>query len=272
MIIVNGRQQHQIDVRDRGLSYGDGLFETIKVHAGTAKLWQMHIERLNNGCRRLNIPQPDLTALQRDIDTVIAASGPNLVLKLIVSRGIGQRGYFYDGTESPTVIVMSAPEYQVKADDYQTGVTAMICQTRLSDNVNLAGMKHLNRLEQVLARAEWRDPAIREGIMLDSAGFVVEGTMSNIFLEKDGMLFTPQLSRAGVCGVMRRKVIETLHPTPKPVCIKDVTESDLLAADSVAICNALLGVMPVTKIGNKEFVIGPMLQDIVARQLQNHDE
>lgn len=272
MILVNGRQQHQIDVHDRGLSYGDGLFETIKVQNATAKLWQMHVERLNNGCRRLNIPQPDLTALKRDIDTVIAANGPHLVLKLIVTRGIGQRGYFYDGTESPTVIVMSAPEYQVNASDYLTGVTAMLCQTRLSHNVNLAGMKHLNRLEQVLARAEWRDPRIREGIMLDSAGFVIEGTMSNIFLEKDGVVYTPQLSRAGVCGVMRRKVIETLKTIQRPVCIKDLTESELFAADSVAICNALLGVMPVTKIDNKMFVIGPMLQDIVARQLQNHDE
>ena len=271
MIIVNGQQHSQIDVTDRGLSYGDGLFETLKVQNGRPKLWQMHIERLCNGCNRLQIPLPDLAALRRDVDTVINNSGANLVLKLLVTRGRGQRGYAYSGTETPTVIVMSAPEYRVDASDYQQGVRAIICQTRLSHNAKLAGIKHLNRLEQVLARAEWRDPLIREGIMLDDAGFVIEGTMSNILIEKQGVLYTPQLSRAGVCGVMRRKVIETLHAEHLPVCVKDITAAELLAADSVAICNALLGVMPLSQIDNTVFPVSPLLTGLVAKQLQDAD-
>ncbi|SEA40316.1 aminodeoxychorismate lyase [Alkalimonas amylolytica] len=271
MIIVNGKQQNQIDVKDRGLCYGDGLFETIKVQDGVPKLWGMHLDRLITGCSRLRIPVPDSEGLRSDVDKVIHASGPNLVLKLIVTRGVSQRGYAYSGEEKPTVIVMSAPEYQINANDYLTGITAIICTTRLSHNVHLAGIKHLNRLEQVLARAEWHDPFIREGIMLDVSDCVIEGTMSNIFIEKDGVFYTPQLSRAGVCGVMRRKVIETLRAEQRLVCVKDMALTELLNADSVAICNALLGVMPVSRIDNTVFEIGPALNDLVAKKLQNAD-
>ncbi|MBU1310507.1 MAG: aminodeoxychorismate lyase [Gammaproteobacteria bacterium] len=271
MIIVNGQQNTEISVKDRGLCYGDGLFETVKVKHSQPKLWRLHLDRLVKGCQALRIPLPDLAALQRDVDSVISATGSNMVLKIIVTRGVGQRGYAFSGDEKPSVIVMSAPEYTQDANAYITGVRAITCKTRLSDNVNLAGIKHLNRLEQVMARAEWHDPAIKEGLMLDAQGFVIEGTMSNILLEKDGVIYTPQLNRAGVCGVLRRKVLAILQAENRPAVVKDITLQELLAADSVAICNALLGVMPLSQLDNSIFTIGAVMQDIVSRNLQDSD-
>ncbi|CAH9049569.1 Aminodeoxychorismate lyase [Pseudoalteromonas holothuriae] len=269
MIIVNGQQKSEISVKDRGLLYGDGIFETIKVKGAMPKLWHMHLDRLVHSCNALKIAVPNLKHLQNDVDQVIKETGPNLVLKIIVTRGIGNRGYIYTGNEQPTVIVMSSPEYVTNERDYLNGVKAIFCETRLSHNTNLAGLKHLNRLEQVIARAEWQDPQIREGVLLDNDELVIEGTMSNLFIEKDGVLYTPKLDKSGVSGVVRRKVIETQEAAKAPVCIKNITKNELLCADSIAISNSLMGVIPLSQIGDKVFSISPLIKEIVSRNL--HD-
>ncbi|MEY3788203.1 MAG: hypothetical protein RLZ75_2410, partial [Pseudomonadota bacterium] len=180
MILVNGTPQTHIEISDRGFQYGDGLFETITVHNSKAVFLQQHINRLTAACQRLHIPTPDLDTLHTEIKHLCQHT-EHSVLKIIITRGSGGRGYRQPDNIQPTRILSLHPFPTYPDSYYQQGITARFCDTRLGLNPTLAGMKHLNRLEQVLARAEWQDDSVQEGIMLDINDCVIEGTMSNLF-------------------------------------------------------------------------------------------
>jgi len=252
VIAVNGVIGAQVSPLDRGFSYGDGVFETCKMLHGKIPLWHLHKERLLKSCEKLVIPvsiylvEAQFTNL---IASLAATDTENAVMKITVTRGQGGRGYRAPDLVSPTIVIGIFPAANYPQRYFSEGVSVRLCNQRLSCNPSLAGLKHLNRLEQVLARAEWQDEAIAEGILLDTQGNLIEAVFSNIFLIKNGELFTPDLSEAGVAGVMRRFIIETLAPQGGlKVNIKPLNLADLISADAVFLCNSLYGIWPLTKL------------------------
>lgn len=246
LALLDGKPTAAVPVTDRGLAYGDGLFETIKVCAGRPLFLALHLERLTSDGRRLGITI-DEASLRAEIATLLPPTAEG-VLKLIVSRGGAGRGYRPQPGAVGRRLVMFFPHSF--ADAPHPGVEVRLCQQRLAEQPALAGMKHLNRLEQVLARAEWSEPDIAEGLLLDTAGRLVEGTMSNLFLVRDGALLTPRLHRCGVVGVMRRLVLERLAPACGLTARElDLSVDDLIAADEVFLTNSVIGIWPVLKVG-----------------------
>lgn len=227
----------------RGLAYGDGLFETMCVDAGRAQFLRLHLERLLDGCRRLSIGC-DESALRREIATVVDFGVAGL-LKIIVVRAGVQRGYASRRHAGSHRLLQFFPQVVSGFFNRQPPAILRLCRQRLALQPTLAGMKHLNRLEQVLARAEWSDPHITEGLMLDSNGHVIEAVSSNIFCVRDGKILTPSLQQCGVAGVLRRVVIDYLGVN---VTEQNLTLDDFYRADEVFITSTLRGIQPVTQL------------------------
>lgn len=259
MILINGESKEHIEVSDRGLQYGDGLFETIAVKSGQAQFLDRHLQRLNAGCSRLLISPPDNKLLKNEVAS-LANQADRAVVKIIVTRGAGGRGYRQPDVVKPTRIVSLHPYPDYPNSYQQQGIQVRFCATRLGLNPTLAGIKHLNRLEQVLARAEWHDPMIQEGIMLDSDGYVVEGTMTNLFFVKDEALYTASLEKAGVAGIIRGIVIEQAALHGIKIFEGRVSRDDLLSADELFVCNSVIGIWPVRQIEHQQFSVGPLTQ------------
>lgn len=265
--LVNGRDSRQLDIQDRGLAYGDGVFETIAVVSGKAQWLQLHLQRLHSGCQRLQIAL-DTAALEREIAQLLAGCDDDpAVLKIIVSRqSPDQRGYRFDpAATSNRYLQLQASTPGARAD-WQRGISLRLCRHRLPINPPLAGIKHLNRLDNIIARAEWDDAEIAEGVMLDSEGWVIEGTMSNLFIERGDTLLTPALQRCGVAGVIRRLIIDTLAPQ-QGIRVEETALSvaELAAAPALFICNSLIGICPVTALQEEA---SPVLQEEASPALQ----
>jgi 4-amino-4-deoxychorismate lyase len=257
VVLVNGTPADAIGAGDRGLHYGDGLFETFAVCDGRPLCWEAHLARLSAGCRRLRLPQPDVVRLREEAGR--ACDGLAIgVLKLIVTRGPGGRGYAAPATVQPTRILLRYPWPAHPPADGGTGVRVRVCDTRLGGNPALAGIKHLNRLEQVLARSEWDDPDIAEGLMLDEGGWVVEGTMSNLFMVSRGRLLTPSLERSGIAGVMRRLILAQAAALGLPAAEASLGLDDLQAADEIFLSNSVIGIWPVRELAGRVFKVGPV--------------
>ena len=267
MILINGESKEHIEISDRGFQYGDGLFETIEVRDGQAVFLDAHLERLNSGCQRLYIPFPDVDLLRLEADRlcrqwVHTAHSGRAVLKIIITRGSGGRGYRQPDDIKPTRLLSLHPYPDYPATYLEQGVVARFCITRLGLNSVLAGIKHLNRLEQVMARAEWTDPGIQEGLMLDADGYVIEGTMTNLFYVKDNSLCTAVLARSGVAGIMRGIIIKLAAEQGLSVIEHAFTKEELLAADEIFVCNSIIGIWPVRQIETAQFSVGPITKNI----------
>ena len=246
-VLVNGEQKQTISVYDRALHYGDGLFETMVVINGKVRLWELHWNRLTHGSQRLKITLPDKEKIENEISS-LCENETQQVIKLIVTRGQGKRGYQFPDKQNESYILISYP-WITYPDNYTlTGVAVRYCETQLSENKLLAGIKHLNRLEQVMARNEWQSNDYQEGLMLTAKGNVVDGTMSNLFAVKNNVLFTPDLSLCGVAGVMRAEVINQAQKIDLDVQIKDITSTELEKMDEVFLTNSLFGVWPVRQL------------------------
>ncbi len=237
-IWINGRRGTLIDCRDRGLQYGDGLFETMLVRRRRIRLLELHLERFAQGCRRLGLTVP--AGIEREL-VLRARHGAEGVLKLIVTRGRGERGYRPSAGERCTRVLSLHPIPAIAAGPR----TVRLCRTRLGINPDLAGLKTLNRLESVMARAEWRDVRIWEGLMRDVDGGVVCGTMSNVFLRRGSTLMTPALDRCGVAGVMRRWVLEQAEGLRLRVWQGRLPIETFRDAEEVFMTNAVAGVVSV---------------------------
>ncbi len=251
MLLVNGKIASSVDARDRGMQYGDGLFETIAVRDGQPELWDAHIERLMAGCQTLGIPLPDPARLAEELRQVTGEQA-HCVVKLVITRGPGGRGYRIPDDPSPTRLIITSPFPDYPPDRAESGVAVRLCRTPLGLNPALAGLKHLNRLEQVLARNEWRDSGIAEGLMCDSEGFVVEGTMSNLFLVIDGRLVTPRIDRCGVAGVMRNRVLELAESLGIAATEARVTVEALQQAEGAFLTNSLLRLWPIRRLEERD--------------------
>lgn len=257
MILVNGEYRDHIEIADRGFQYGDGLFETIEIKNGQAVFLDRHLHRLQSGCSRLRIPCPD-PELIRSEAALLCKNSPLAVLKLIITRGSGGRGYRQPPVLQPTRVLSLHPYPDYPEHYRQQGIAVRFCRTRLGLNPSLAGIKHLNRLEQVLARAEWDDPEIQEGFMLDMDNHVIEGTMTNLFYFKGNAAYTPTLTHSGVDGITRRILMGLLRKRDIAVHETACTVEELSTADEVFICNSIIGIWPVQTIENIRYAVGPL--------------
>jgi len=256
-ILINGQAGDGISSLDRGLLYGDGLFETIAVEHGRPRFWLRHLARLVAGCERLGIPQPEGSVLLEESLALIAGAERG-VLKIIVTRGQGGRGYRPAADTSPTRIIQLNPWPDYPETCRGSGVRVRLCRQRLGHNPSLAGIKHLNRLEQVLARGEWDDPGILEGLLLDEDEHPLEGTMSNLFIVRDRVLMTPELVRCGVAGILRTVVMEATASVPMPLQVRALGLDDLWGADEVFLTNSLIGIWPVIEIEGRPYRKGAL--------------
>jgi 4-amino-4-deoxychorismate lyase len=267
MILINGESREHIEISDRGFQYGDGLFETIEVRDGQAVFLEHHLERLASGCRRLHIPTPDTDLLRFEAGELCRrwagdSHSARAVLKIIITRGSGGRGYRQPDSIHPTRVVSLHPYPDYPETHWSKGIVCRICETRLGLNPTLAGIKHLNRLEQIMARAEWNDPRIQEGLMLDVNGHVIEGTMTNLFYVKNNIVYTPALVQSGVAGIMRGMIMNISLNQGLSVIEHLFTKDELLSADEVFVCNSIIGVWPVALIDDTHFSVGPITRNI----------
>lgn len=260
-IIVNGVLSSDVNVMDRGFQYGDGVFETMLIVNQQIPLWGQHWLRLTKGCDALAIVQPKKEIIENSI-TELTKGISKGVIKLIVTRGIGGRGYAATEQLEPEFVLIQTDYPQYPESHWQEGVDVRICNTRLAHQPALAGVKHMNRLEQVLARTEWTDSNIAEGIMLDIQDNVIEGTMSNLFMVKNNTVYTPGLNLCGVLGVMRETVLTILSEEQITCKVTKINQDMLKDADEVFLTNSVIGLWPVKKIGATVYPVGPITKDI----------
>ena len=268
--LINGKVQAGLAIDDRGLQYGDGVFETIAVAEAGPLCLAEHFSRLREGCERLSIPPPAFPVLRDEVALVSnvlssgsgSGSSPGAVVKIILTRGEGGRGYAPPGKASPNRVVALYPWPDYPPEHASAGVRLRFCRRRYGINPALAGIKHLNRLEQVLARAEWRDRAIAEGLVMDLDDNVIEGTMSNFFMLKDRALLTSDLHACGVRGVIRQKIIGLAPGLGLAVHEQAISQALLLQADEIFLCNSLIGVWPARMLADRPFKPGPITRRI----------
>lgn len=268
---VDGVRSHSLNTLDRGLAYGDGLFETMRFQAGKVQLLPWHWRRLLQGAERLGIPlkEADLANQFGNVLTDITneqveLNGPEVgfgVLKLIVTRGIGQ-GYQPTTNHKPTAVWFYRTAIE-QSHFRQNGVGLSVSPIRLSRSLLLGGLKHLNRLEYVMAGREPNLPLDHQWLLLDENGSVVESLTHNVFWITEGVLCTPDVSFCGVAGVMRQWIIERAAQLGLSVRITEYKLADVESADEIFICNSLRGIWPVTQIQHVHFNPGP-----ITRQFQ----
>lgn len=253
MMLINGIATNELAATDRAVQYGDGVFETIAIFNGEPRAWHRHMKRLFVGCAKLDIPQIDTALLEAEARQLYKACGQGkerLVLKIIISRGSGGRGYRPVAESLPTRILALYPWPEHAYAWYNIGIRLHLCQTRLSCNPALAGIKHLNRLENIIASSEWQDKDIAEGLMCNMLGDVIEGTMSNVFAVFANTLHTPDLRHCGVAGTMRARVIEAAVELGIKVNERRIALDELYKADELFVCNSILNIVAVRQLGS----------------------
>jgi len=261
MILINGKPQTQIAVADRGFQYGDGLFETIEILNNQLVFFDQHLQRLERGCQRLLLPALNKPLIIQEAKQLTDHCSRG-ILKIIITRGMGGRGYRQPQIISSTRILSRHPFPEYSDSLQKPGVKLRFCQQRLALNPTLAGLKHLNRLEQILARAEWSDDSIQEGLMLDINDQVIEGTMSNVFFVIQGKLYTPSLEQSGIAGIMRDFVIRSAKKLGIKTKQGFFPKKDLLMADEIFVTNSVIGIWAVQFLEQQSFAKGLITQQL----------
>jgi 4-amino-4-deoxychorismate lyase len=253
--LINGVPGDLIPVSDRGFRYGDGCFETMAVRNGGIRLWDRHYRRLSDACRRLGIRTGvNREQLEREL-AGLTAGVDRAVVRLTVTRGADEAGYRPEPGLVGNRVASLLPDRVYPTTHRTNGIKVHLCEARISRNPRLAGIKHLNRLEQVMARAEWGEEFV-EGLLCDDRGQVIEGTITNVFIASQHRVSTPRLDECGVAGVMRAEVIDRLRALGISCREEPVSVEQLLAADECFLTNAVIGIWPVTGINDTRFAIG----------------
>lgn len=272
--LINGQQSNLISIADRGFQYGDGCFETVRIAGAKPVLLDAHLDRLKSSCHRLGIPL-ELSTLSKEIEQLLHSNNHRqAILKITVTRGVGGRGYRPEQTPAPTRIVQLF-EYPVSdpvrhagtSSRAETlGVEVFLCQHRLSSNPALAGLKHLNRLDQVLASSEIPE-GFAEGLCMNQAGNLVEGSKSNLFFVRGGSLCTPDLSESGVRGIMLQYLLDRFEADGVTTEVTQIGVPELEQIDELFLCNSVFGVWPVIKLNGNATVfswpVGPRTQQAI---------
>lgn len=268
---VNGFLSDTVSVSDRGFQYGDGVFTTVLVQSGHPLFFTRHLDRLARDCQRLCIPFPPRAELVREGLSLCKEWGEG-VLKVQITRGIGERGYRPPEYVRPTwVVSMYAPPALPFAFQ-QDGVAVIHCETHLGIHPSLAGIKHTNRLAHILARLEWKEDSIQEGLMQDGLGHIIEGTMTNLFLVHGGKIITPSIDSCGVAGIVRCLVMEHTLSQDRGILEAQVNRETIESADELFLTNSVVGVWPIRRIEKRDYKIGPITRHIqkwLAKKIEN---
>ncbi|WP_223668840.1 aminodeoxychorismate lyase [Kangiella shandongensis] len=260
--LVNGQPDAFVESSDRGLLYGDGFFTTIRIRNAQIEHWPLHIERINSSSAKLKFPAVDVGLVEREIHELVASQvEKDGVIRLTITRGSGLRGY--KAPSNPKLNRIASWSPFVPPGKLKDGVELSICGTPYSKNSALAGIKHLNRLEQVLAQEEIPQSCF-DGIML-ADDLIIGGSKTNIFFCNNGKWFTPSLLRAGVNGTVRRWLLNTQgNIAPSQFGLEILSE-----AEFCMVTNALNGLIPVTKIGQHRYDVYPGIADLNTQYQQS---
>ena len=254
IFLVNGEQTDRISVTDRGLQFGDGVFETIRVHQGKPVWWQRHMDRLIEGCRRLHFTElPDTRFLQKEASDLASACTTG-VLKIIITRGCSNSGYAAPVDTPANRILSLTPGMRHQSREEQ-GINMGISEQRLARHDALSGIKHLNRLEQVLARLQCQAEGWDEGVMLDDQGSVIEGSMSNLFIWREDHLLTPSLQKTGIKGLCREIIIALAEENGIAVEQTTLRLEDLANSRGMFVTNSLIGIWPVVNFNGQQLAV-----------------
>ncbi|WP_340676653.1 aminodeoxychorismate lyase [Paraglaciecola sp.] len=254
MIIINGQIQDSIDVTERAVQYGDGCFTTMTFFQGQLQMWPQHLARLQHNCQRLAINFSQWQALQDSALSLIAnAEHKSGVIKIIISRGKGGRGYSPLNVTAPSYI-LSCHELPSHYMSWQKrGISLGLSPVKLAMQPLLAGLKHLNRLEQVLVKQALDLTEFDDVLVCDTSDNIIEASAANVFWLHKGQWFTPSLESSGVEGVMRNKVCQLLSTLSQPVTETKQKFTVDFAAEEMFICNALMTIVPVTTLNVPTF-------------------
>ena len=249
--LINGSFDDAISPLDRGFAYGDGVFRTLVMRNGIPDYWHSHYQKLVADCSAIGIVCPSAELLMDDLQQLFLLD-ELMVAKIIITRGEGNRGYTPPAITAPTRVMIKSnlPEYPEV--HFTEGVHLCVCETRLATQPKLAGIKHLNRLENVLARMEWQDANIAngivEGVMLDMEDAVIECTAANIFARFGDTLITPALNSCGIAGITRQRILDIAHTLSLKTFIERLDLNKLYSADEMIICSSLYGAWQVRSI------------------------
>ncbi|MBZ4201250.1 MAG: aminodeoxychorismate lyase [Methylotenera sp.] len=271
--IINGDLSQTITPLDRGLVYGDGVFRTMQTRGGMPLNWPLHYQKLVADCAAIGLVCPSAELLMHDFLQLLLEPDLNsnqlAVAKVIITRGEGERGYKTPAVTCPNriLIVSSMPFYAEV--NYATGVDLHLCELRLSVQEKLAGIKHLNRLENVMARMEWRDDGVFDGLLLDQQDNVIECTMANVFARFGNQLLTPDLSRCGVSGITRERIVSLAAVLNLSVQVCQLPLKRFMQADEIILCNSLFGAFQVRTIKSSRWSQQALAKNF--RDLLAHD-
>ena len=258
---------------DRGLSYGDGLFETMSwSYLDDEKIlgvefWDRHLERIKEGCSitKINLPPTEILKNYKDkiLRECLKRGIKNGVLKILITRGVGGRGYKFEKNILPTIIFLSFPSRKIDKDSTNKGVKLRFCEFPISENSMLAGLKHLNRIDSVMARSEWDEDEFFDGVMLDNSENIIDGTMTNLFFSKNNVLYTPVIKKSGINGIMRQVVIDNAKLFFKEVCEIEIKRKTFSTFDEMFVTNSVIKILPVTHLSNKKFIITNATKEMI---------
>ncbi len=271
--LINGKFEKKVSVLDRGLSYGDGIFETMfwelenSKKKGLVEFWDRHLKRISESCNALKICVPSMSELNKYKEIILKKSidsgQKKGVLKILITRGIGGRGYKFEPRMKPTIIFLTFPSKEISKKKRELGVKLRLCKSSLSQNMELGGYKHLNRLDSVIARSEWNEEDFFEGIILDGKSNMIEGTMTNIFFSKSNNLYTPMVSNYGIKGIMRQVVIEKAGLFFNNVSEIEINKDELKDFDDMFLTNSLIKILPVSNFIGKKFVTSTSTKKLI---------
>lgn len=266
--LVNGVQQNHIDIQNRGLAYGDGVFTTAKIDQGIIHYLSAHIDRLISGCKKLGINPPKASDLEQDLTTV-ALNYPLAVLKIIITASSGGRGYARSNSNTADIIIMIHDFPQHYGELSKVGLTLGISKQQLGINPMLSGLKHLNRLEQVLIRQELSLENYDDLLVTNINNEVVEATSANVFFITNETLYTPSIYNSGVNGIMRQAILKEFPST----IVDNFTINDFANAQSIFTCNCISGVLPVSTFNGKSLSIkeANTIRNVMIKAEQNVD-
>jgi 4-amino-4-deoxychorismate lyase len=256
-MLINGAPGSTINAEDRGLSYGDGVFRTLRMQAGRPVSWERQYAKLQRDCNSLKIPCPSALVLASELQQ-LGKSQSDGIAKIIITRGVSTRGYAPSAPSEATRILSITQATPYPADYAKQGVRMHVCKVRLGHQFLLAGIKHLNRLENVLAASEWQDKDMPEGLLSDISGNVICGTRSNLFMLHGNILYTPSLSRCGVAGVQRDRVMDWAKQHGVTCNVADFRMEELAVADEIFLVNSVFGLWPVRELAEYRRTLHPM--------------
>ena len=259
IVIINGEEQSNITIFNRNMQYGDGLFETCIAKENQILFWNRHLSRLNIGCDKLKIKKIEESIWLKDIKKALSlTSKKNCIIKLILSRGNSHRGYSYPNDIMPVRVVIVL---EMKKPQHKQSFSLEYAQSGYHSNPNLAGIKHCNRIEQILARASMQED---EAIMLDENKNIISVTQGNIFFIIGKRLLTPKLDRCGVIGSRRSLILELAKSIGLDVKEEEISLIQAKKADEVFISNSLIGIQSVSSIKGFQLPNSSMTRKIKA--------